>query len=63
VNETFNNESINQVVEVNLYYKEYQEEIEINIVREKKWNIVVATTCHSRTNDLTTSKALQWAIK
>ena len=24
---------------------------------------VVATTCHSRTNDLTTSKALQWAIK
>ena len=26
-------------------------------------NTVVATTCHSRTNDLTTSKALQWAIK
>ena len=25
--------------------------------------IVVATTHHSRTNDLTTSKALQWAIK
>jgi len=25
--------------------------------------IVVATTCHSRTNDLTMSKALQWAIK
>ena len=25
--------------------------------------IVVATTRHSRTNDLTTSKALQWAIK
>jgi len=24
---------------------------------------VVATTHHSRTNDLTTSKALQWAIK
>ena len=24
---------------------------------------VVATTRHSRTNDLTTSKALQWAIK
>ena len=24
---------------------------------------VVATTCHLRTNDLTTSKALQWAIK
>ena len=26
-------------------------------------NTVVATTCHSRTNDLITSKALQWAIK
>ena len=26
-------------------------------------NGVVATTRHSRTNDLTTSKALQWAIK
>ena len=26
-------------------------------------NTVVATTCHSRTNDLTTRKALQWAIK
>ena len=26
-------------------------------------NFVVATTRHSRTNDLTTSKALQWAIK
>jgi len=26
-------------------------------------HIVVATTRHSRTNDLTTSKALQWAIK
>ena len=26
-------------------------------------SIVVATTRHSRTNDLTTSKALQWAIK
>jgi len=25
--------------------------------------LVVATTCYSRTNDLTTSKALQWAIK
>jgi len=25
--------------------------------------LVVATTRHSRTNDLTTSKALQWAIK
>jgi len=25
--------------------------------------IVVATTHHSRTNDLTTSKALQWAIR
>ena len=24
---------------------------------------IVATTRHSRTNDLTTSKALQWAIK
>jgi len=24
---------------------------------------VVATTRHSRTNDLTTSKALQWTIK
>ena len=24
---------------------------------------IVATTHHSRTNDLTTSKALQWAIK
>jgi len=26
-------------------------------------DVVVATTRHSRTNDLTMSKALQWAIK
>jgi len=26
-------------------------------------NSVVATTRHSRTNDLTSNKALQWAIK
>ena len=35
--------------------------------RQKDWlewlAVVVATTRHSRTNDLTTSKALQWAIK
>jgi len=36
---------------------------------DRKWrpvaflSNVVATTRHSRTNDLTTSKALQWAIK
>jgi len=42
VNETFNNEgSIKQVVESNLYYKEYQEEMEINIVGGKKWNIIL----------------------
>jgi len=29
----------------------------------KNMSTVVATTCHSRTNDLTMSKALQWAIK
>ena len=29
----------------------------------REYNCVVATTRHSRTNDLTTSKALQWAIK
>ena len=28
-----------------------------------KYLNVIATTRHSRTNDLTTSKALQWAIK
>jgi len=35
--------------------------------RQKDWlewlAVVVATTRHSRTNDLTTSKALRWAIK
>ena len=32
-------------------------------VEVRKVADVVATTCYSRTNDLTTSKALQWAIK
>jgi len=32
--------------------------------RRPDWKIgVVATTCHSRTNDLIMSKALQWTIK
>ena len=35
----------------------------ISSVYEANWDVVVATTRHSRTNDLTTSKALQWAIK
>ena len=33
------------------------------IVEEAEVVVVVATTRHSRTNDLTMSKALQWAIK
>jgi len=39
---------------------------ENQVMLKKEWlniRVVVATTHHSRTNDLTTSKALQWAIK
>jgi len=39
---------------------------ENQVMLKKEWlniRVVVATTRHSRTNDLTTSKALQWAIK
>jgi len=48
-------------------YKIHDKEI-LAIIRglEAWWHLlegVVATTCHLRTNDLTTSKALQWAIK
>jgi len=38
-------------------------EVYLSMLRSYLKVSVVATTRHSRTNDLTTSKALQWAIK
>jgi len=55
---------IENTVKVNIYYKGHMERMEIDVIGGQKWSVileipcVVATTRHSRTNDLTTSKAL-----
>ena len=38
----FNKEGlIEHMVEVNIYYQEYRERIEIDIIGEQKWNIIL----------------------
>ena len=38
----FNKEiSIEHIVEVNIYYQEYQERIEINVIGGQKWNVIL----------------------
>ena len=29
------------MVEVNIYYQEYRERMEINVIREQKWNAIL----------------------
>ena len=32
---------IENIVEINIYYPEYRERMEINIIREQKWNVIL----------------------
>ena len=39
---TFNKKRlIEHMVEVNIYYQEYRERMEINVIREQKWNAIL----------------------
>ena len=60
-NSTGNHNSILLTIYIN--YPQSMLQLYICCVSYSNVHVVVATTCHSRTNDLTTSKALQWAIK
>ena len=62
--------NLNKKLRVEVDASDYAIEGVLSMVGEdRKWrpvaflSNVVATTRHSRTNDLITSKALQWAIK
>jgi len=42
VDGTFNKkELIENIVEVNIYYQEYRKRMEINVIREQKWSIIL----------------------
>jgi len=42
VNSFFNKkESVKYMVEVNIYYQEYRERTEINVIREQKWSVIL----------------------
>ena len=50
----FNKEGpIEHIVEVNIYYQEYRERMEIDIIRGQKWNINFGDTvaCLSQSGD------------
>ena len=51
VNRIFNKEgSIENTVEVNIYYQEHREKMEIDVIREQKWNIILGMlwlACHN----------------
>ena len=42
VNRSFNKEeSIEHIVEVNIYYQEHRKRIEINVIRGQKWSVIL----------------------
>ena len=42
IDRTFNKEGpIEYIVKVNIYYQRYRERMEINVIREQKWNIIL----------------------
>ena len=42
VNGTFNKEKpIEYMVEVNIYYQEHKERMEIDVIRRQKWNVIL----------------------
>jgi len=51
VNSFFNKEEfIEYIVEVNIYYQEYSERTEIDMIRDQKWSIILEipwVTCHN----------------
>ena len=49
--------------QINLHEIIRQQQEQLAAIQAQIQALVVATTRHSRTNDLTTSKAFQWAIK
>ena len=56
------NNKVHIATKVSPFMANYERELRMGENIRKKVN-VVATTHHSRTNDLIISKALQWAIK
>jgi len=42
IDSSFNKkESIEHIVEVNIYYQEYRERIEINVIGGQKWSVIL----------------------
>jgi len=42
MNSFFNKERlIEHMVEVNIYYQEYSERMEINVIRSQKWSVIL----------------------
>ena len=42
IDETFNKEGlIENMVEVNIYYQEYRERMEIDVIRRQKWSMIL----------------------
>ena len=60
VDGTFNKEEpIEHTVEVNIYYQEYQERMEIDVIGEQKWNVILGMlwlACHNPEIDWRTEK-------
>ena len=51
VDGSFNKEGpIEYIVEVNIYYQNYREKIEINVIRGQKWSVILEMpwlVCHN----------------
>ena len=68
VNETSNKEGlIEHIVEVNIYYQEYRERTEINVIGGQKWNVILKMLwliCHNpeidwRTGEVKITRCLE----
>jgi len=48
IDKTFNKEElIEYTVKVDIYYQRYREKIEINIIEEQKWKVILGNTIAS----------------
>ena len=60
VDGTFNKEGpIENTVEVNIYYQGYRERMEIDVIREQKWNVILGMlwlACHNSEIDWRTGE-------
>ena len=41
MNGSFKKRPIEHTVEVNIYYQEHRERIEINVIRDQKWSVIL----------------------